>query len=126
LLIEGGKDLPGLMKLEVVPKGSSERTVIPPSELLAVVSEEKISSEKPVFPVGQVRELADFLFAHLENATPRVALEIDGKDIGLNPFVQGFIESTVRGMLGSLKDVEQNPKRIALKLIRREDEDDKL
>jgi hypothetical protein len=49
---------------------------------------------------------------------PEIKLEIDGRDIPLNPFVQTFIENTVLGMVTSLSDVDPEPKRIILSIER--------
>lgn len=38
--------------------------------------------------------------------TDKVQLKVDGKDIELNPFVQGFIARTVKGMVSSLRGAE--------------------
>ena len=38
---------------------------------------------------------------------PEVVLEVNGREIELNRFVASFIESTVRGMLASLKDCDE-------------------
>lgn len=53
--------------------------------------------------------------------TDRVQLEIDGRAIELNPFVQGFIARTVRGMVSSLRGVDK-PESIRLEV--RPDTDD--
>ncbi len=49
---------------------------------------------------------------------PEIKLEIDGKDIPLNPFVRTFIENTVLGMVTSLAGVGAEPKRIVLEIDR--------
>ena len=38
--------------------------------------------------------------------TGKVKLKVDGKEIELNPFVQGFIAQTVKGMVSSLRGVD--------------------
>ena len=49
---------------------------------------------------------------------PEVKLEIDGRDIPLNPFVRTFIENTVLGMVTSLTGIDSEPKKIVLSIER--------
>jgi len=48
----------------------------------------------------------------------KVTLNVDGKTIPLNPFVQKFISSTITGMLSSLRDVSADFKKAVLTLER--------
>ena len=45
-----------------------------------------------------------------------VKLEVNSKQIFLTPFVQKFLSSAILGMVLTLKDVPQNPKKISLTL----------
>lgn len=49
---------------------------------------------------------------------PEIKLEIDGRDIPLNPFVQTFIENTVLGMVTSLTGVGPEPREIIVAIHR--------
>ena len=40
------------------------------------------------------------------HCTDKVELKIDGNEIELNPFVQGFIARTIKGMVSSLRGVD--------------------
>ena len=43
-----------------------------------------------------------------------IKLEVDGKEVLLNPFVKTFIANTVRGMVTSLDGVGSEPKSMTL------------
>jgi hypothetical protein len=45
-----------------------------------------------------------------------VVLVCDGRNVPLNPFVQSFIEETVRGMVRALEGVPKEPQRIDLRI----------
>ncbi len=47
-----------------------------------------------------------------------VVLEVNGETVELNPFVQGFIAQTLKGMLRSLRGVAK-PEAITLKITRK-------
>jgi hypothetical protein len=47
-----------------------------------------------------------------------ITLEVDGREVNLNPFVRTFIERTVVGMVTSLSGVDPEPERISLVIDR--------
>ncbi|RKY07531.1 MAG: hypothetical protein DRP66_06545 [Planctomycetota bacterium] len=47
-----------------------------------------------------------------------VELEVNGETVELNPFVQGFITQTLKGMISSLRGVAK-PEAITLKITRK-------
>ena len=47
-----------------------------------------------------------------------IRLEVDGREVNLNAFVQTFLERTVLGMVTSLSGVGPEPKRIKLVIER--------
>lgn len=53
---------------------------------------------------------------------PRVFLDVDGVSVPLNEFTQNIFENTVLGMVASLKEVNKNPYRITLTLVRVEED----
>ena len=48
-----------------------------------------------------------------------IVLVCDGRNVPLNPFVQSFIEETVRGMVRALEGVSKEPQRIDLRIRRK-------
>lgn len=120
VLIEGGKHARGVRKIEVLRPGVSEIVQTPPEELLAVVTDREAppGTAVPVFAPSQASELCDLILSGGEDIMPEIKLEIDGKDIPLNPFVRTFIENTVLGMVTSLTGVGAEPKRILLEIDR--------
>ena len=47
-----------------------------------------------------------------------ITLEVDGREVAMNPFVRTFIERTVLGMVTSLSGIDPEPKRISLVIDR--------
>jgi molybdopterin-guanine dinucleotide biosynthesis protein B len=121
VLVEGGKRAPGLKKIEVLRSGISDTVETPPEELLAVVSDggAPLGMSVPVFSIKQAVEICDLILSQEEEAMSDVRLEVDGRDVPLNPFVRTFFERTVLGMVGSLSGVDPEPEKIVLAIDRK-------
>jgi molybdopterin-guanine dinucleotide biosynthesis protein B len=61
VLVEGGKQERGIRKIAVRRPGSGEDLSVDPPELAAVISEEDLPGDTPVFHPDQVPEIADFI-----------------------------------------------------------------
>jgi len=120
VLVEGGKDAPGIKKIEVLRSGVSDVVRTPPEELLAVVSDAgaPAGTSVPVFTLSQRVEICDLILSQAEEAMADIKLEVDGREVPLNPFVRTFIENTVLGMVTSLNGVNLEPKKISLEIER--------
>ena len=120
VLVEGGKQARGLRKIEVLRSGLSEIVQTPPEEFLAVVSDHGAppGTTVPVFALSQTVEICDLILSQEEEPMSDIKLEVDGKEILLNPFVRTFIEKTVLGMVTSLSGVDPDPKKIVLAVDR--------
>lgn len=125
ILIEGRHTIKQIPKVELLRKGVAERVATPIEELAAVVSDFDVDVGRPVFHFNQINEIADFLEKQAQKDESRVVLEIDGAVIPLNPFVQSVFENMLLGIVRSLKDTQPNPQKIALRVIRRNREDEK-
>ena len=119
VLIEGGKDVPGLPKIEVRRAGVADVPAIAPRELVAIVSDGPVpGAAVPVLGPDETGVLADLILAQKEGDMTKIRLEIDGREIILNAFVQSFIEKTVIGMVTSLTGVDPEPREIRLEIDR--------
>jgi molybdopterin-guanine dinucleotide biosynthesis protein B len=120
VLVEGGKDIRGLRRIEVLRAGVSEAWVSRPEELLAVVSDlpRTVGVAVPVFAPDDVSPICDLILALEEADMADITLEVDGREVNLNPFVRTFIERTVLGMVTSLSGVDPEPKRVVLVIDR--------
>ncbi len=120
ILVEGGKDAPGTPKIEVLRAGVSMVLASRPGELLAVVSDlprpEGVAA--PVFRPDEADRLADLILSVEEAHMADITLEVDGREVNLNPFVRTFIERTVLGMVTSLSGIDPEPKRVSLVIDR--------
>jgi molybdopterin-guanine dinucleotide biosynthesis protein B len=120
VLIEGGKRARGLRKIEVLRSGISDVVETPPDELLAVVSDRAVpqGTAAPVFGVKQASEICDLILSEEEDPMSEVKLEVDGRDVPLNPFVRTFIENIVLGMVGSLSGIGPEPRKVLVTIDR--------
>lgn len=120
VLIEGGKDVRGTRKIEVLRAGLSEASSTPPDELIAVVTDEPrpAGAAAPVFGPDEISGIADLILSVEEAKMTDITLEVDGREVPMNPFVRTFIEKTVLGMVSSLSGIDPEPKRIALVIDR--------
>jgi molybdopterin-guanine dinucleotide biosynthesis protein B len=126
VLVEGGKTVKGLKKIEVLRKGQSEKVESSPEDLIAVISDFATSAEKPLFHPNQIGQIAKFLESGIQGKTSHVYLDVDGNSIPLNAFVQEIFEDIVAGMVHSLRGVKKNSRNIIISVIRRDGKDEKL
>ena len=122
VLVEGGKEAAGLPRIEVLRAGLSEVLVSRPDELLAVVADFPLPDGLPVpiFKPEETAEICDLILSLEEGNMADIKLEVDGREVNLNPFVRTFIERTVLGMVTSLSGIDPEPKRISLVIDRKE------
>lgn len=113
VLVEGGKGVKGLKVISLVRKEIPERLEIAPQQLLAVVSDDEITSVKPVFRFSEIGKIADLVLSSFVRQ-PGSTLMVDGADIPLKPFVETFIRNTVMGMIGSLRGTNLDPEDVVL------------
>jgi molybdopterin-guanine dinucleotide biosynthesis adapter protein len=120
VLIEGGKDVRGPRKIEVLRAGVSASLVSRPGELLAVVSDAPVPDgvAVPVFRPDEAAKVCDLILGLEEDNMAEIKLEVDGREVNLNPFVRTFIERTVLGMVTSLSGIDPEPKTISLVIDR--------
>jgi len=120
VLVEGGKDVRGLRRIEVLRAGVSGVLVSRPEELLAVVSDAPVPDEVgvPVFMPAETAAVCDMILELEEDDMAEIKLEVDGREVNMNPFVRTFIERTILGMVTSLSGVDPEPKRISLVIDR--------
>lgn len=122
VLIEGGKGALGAPKVEVLRAGVSETLTSRPEELLAVVSDRPLPDgvPVPVFRPEETARLSDLILSVEEASMADITLEVDGREVNLNPFVRTFIERTVLGMVTSLSGIDPDPRKISLVIDRSE------
>lgn len=121
LVVEGGKDVPGIRKIEVLRAGVSEAPVSRPGDLLALVTDgpAPAGAAAPAFGPDDAGPLCDLILSLEEADMADIRLEVDGREVNLNPFVRTVIERTVLGMVTSLSGIDPEPRRIALVIDRR-------
>jgi molybdopterin-guanine dinucleotide biosynthesis protein B len=123
LLVEGGRAIRGLRKIEVLREGERHRLKKLVGELIAVVADRHVKGDRPVFRHSQVKEISEFLESQPEEAEPSVFLNVDGIPIPLNAFVQRVSANIMLSLVKSLRGIKDNPKRITFTVIEGEKED---
>jgi molybdopterin-guanine dinucleotide biosynthesis protein B len=120
VLIEGGKGAAGVPKIEVLRSGVAEAPTCRPEDLLAVVSDRPLpgGGPVPVFRPEETARLSDLILSVEEASMADITLEVDGREVNMNPFVRTVIERTVLGMVTSLSGIDPEPKKISLVIDR--------
>jgi hypothetical protein len=72
----------------------------------------------PVFRPEETARLSDLILSVEEASMADITLEVDGREVPMNPFVRTFIKSTVLGMVTSLSGIDPEPKKISLVIDR--------
>jgi molybdopterin-guanine dinucleotide biosynthesis protein B len=118
VLIEGGKEVRGLRRIEVL-RGEAARPASPAGELAAVVADRPVpGAGAPVYGPDDLAGVADLILAQEEGEMAEIRLEVDGREVNLNAFVQSFIEKTVVGMVTALSGIDPEPREIRLEIVR--------
>jgi molybdopterin-guanine dinucleotide biosynthesis protein B len=118
VLVEGGSRTPGLKKIEVRSKGVPAKPVAPEEDVIAYVSEGRIKTDKPVFRPGEVCRIAGFIDRSAAVVGPKMRLEVDGRDVPLDPPGQEIMENLVLGLTAALPKGKARPRRVVLTLER--------
>jgi molybdopterin-guanine dinucleotide biosynthesis adapter protein len=124
LLIEGGRASKGLRKIEVLREAERPQLRTQIGELIAIVADGQVKSNRPVFRHSQVREISEFLEGQPEEAEPSVSLSVDGIPVPLNAFVQKVSANIMLSLVRSLRGIKDNPKRITFTAIEGGKEDE--
>lgn len=125
ILVEGGRNDSSLKKIEVLRKGISEKVECSPKELMAVISDLKIVTDKPLYHPDQIGEIASFIENYIITKKSRFTLDIDGASIPVNKFVRKIFKNIILGMISSLDRIKENPESITLSLRLKKKKDGK-
>jgi molybdopterin-guanine dinucleotide biosynthesis protein B len=112
-------------KIEIFRKEKHQELLCTPKDnLIAIVSDKAFDVGVPCFGLEDMKGLGDFIERTFlsTRSDGDIALRVNGREIPLKPFARGFLKSTIRGMLTSLKGCD-SPKRIEIRI--EEDEEDK-
>jgi molybdopterin-guanine dinucleotide biosynthesis protein MobB len=120
VLVEGGGRAPGLKKIEVRRPGLPAKRVGPAGDVVALVSETAVASDRPVFRPGQVARIARFIERSAAEVGPRVRLRVDGREVPLAPSRQEVMEEIILGLTATLSGSRTRPRSVVLALKRRD------
>jgi len=119
VLVEGFRGDKGIRKIEVLKKDIAEKIESTPTELFAVIADFDLDTDKPVFHPDQIDQIADQIQASVVKQKSSLALHIDGESIPMNDFVQNILTNVIMGLIGSLDGIKENPKHIAISLLKK-------
>jgi molybdopterin-guanine dinucleotide biosynthesis adapter protein len=107
ILTEGFKH-GSAMKIEVHRKEQGKELIVPPDQLLAVVTDEPLNIKTPQFNPDDIDGLTQFIEKWLSEQTKdEIEMVANGVLIPLNKFVKKFIIETLVGMVSSLKGTDE-------------------
>lgn len=105
LLTEGFKRT-HFPKIEIFREAIEPQPICRPEDnRIAVVTDDAVEVEVPVFGFDQVGPLADFIEARYlkDRKSHNVTVLLDGKKLPMNDFVRDFLVGGIHGMLSSLR-----------------------
>ncbi|MHC4777712.1 MAG: molybdopterin-guanine dinucleotide biosynthesis protein B [Planctomycetota bacterium] len=120
VIAEGYKRGP-FPKIEVARRQRGESLIAGPEDgLVAVVADFDPGMDVPCFSLDDIEGVVGFLeekiMAKWQAPGWTAEVTVDGKKISLNEFVNDFVLGTVMGMIGSLKDVPEEPGEVVVKV----------
>jgi len=110
-------------KIEVFRSAVEVKPICSPEDnLLAIVTDDLVQSEVPLFRFDEVTGVADLIEDRFlkDRKRPRIIVYVDGKQMPMNDFVKDFVIGGTVGMLSSLRGWKA-PRKIDIQ-IRLEDE----
>ena len=109
LIISEGYKKGAQPKIEVFRKEKHKELLCTKRDnFAAIVSNQSFDIDVPAFDLEDMKSLADFIVKRFLSSETNgsVSLKVDGKEIPLNRFVRGFLSTTIKGMVASLKGCE--------------------
>jgi molybdopterin-guanine dinucleotide biosynthesis protein B len=104
VLIEGFKEAKNIHKIEVLRSSVSKKLKCPVPELMAVVSDFDTGLDLPQFPHEDVSGIVEFMEGQMDKDTGnRVELKVNGKNVGINRFVQKLLRNVNLAVIETLK-----------------------
>jgi molybdopterin-guanine dinucleotide biosynthesis protein MobB len=118
VLVEGFKGDKTIKKIEVLKKGISEKIESLPEELIAVVSDFDIDTDKPVFKPDQISQIAEMIQSSVIKQKSSITLHIDDHSVPMNDFVQKIFTNAIWGIVRSLDGIPDHPERITVSFFK--------
>lgn len=119
VLGEGFSEEKEVAKIVILRKGVSEHIQSPQSDVLAVVSDFEIKTDKPVFKPNDVSGIVDLLETlsvqedRMENS---ITLLVNKKPVPLNPFTQKVLKNVILGIVDPLHKEDEKMEQIEVKV----------
>ncbi len=114
LVIAEGYKRTHFPKIEVYRSEVASKLLCGPEEnLIAVVTDDPVTTDVPCFSFESVCDVADFIETRYlkDRNRPRVLVQLDGKKLPMKDFVQDFVAGGILGMLAQLRGWKK-PRRV--------------
>jgi len=105
-------------KIEVFRSAIESKPICGPEDnLLAIVTDDEVSSEVVSFGFADVNKVADFIEERFLEGRKKhqILVQLDGKRLPMNDFVRDIVVAGIRGMLSSLRGWK-DPKKIDIQI----------
>ncbi|GAH58859.1 unnamed protein product, partial [marine sediment metagenome] len=125
VLVEGFSEEQSIKRIEVIRKEISQQIISSPDRLIAVISDKNIRTRKPIFELGEVPEIVDFLEKVMDEKKKEykgaVKVTINGEKVFLNKFLQDIMKGLTLAMVSPLRRKNREDiKEIAIKVTQAE------
>ena len=121
---EGFSEEKEVAKIVVLRKGISDYVQSPQDNILALVTNFEIKTDKPVFNADDISGIVGFieqLLAQEGGAESSVTLAINEKPVPLNAFVQSVFKNVIMGIVGTLRTDDEELKQIDIEVKLKDD-----
>jgi len=125
VLVEGFSEERGLRRIEILRKGVSEKLTSSPEGLIAVVSDMNIGISKPIFKLGEISKMVDFLEKIMDEEKKKhkglVEVIVNGEKVFLNSFLQDMVKGLTLSIVSPLRRKDKKDiKEIVIKVTKAE------
>jgi molybdopterin-guanine dinucleotide biosynthesis protein B len=116
ILLEGFSKEKEIKKINVLRKGIGEEITISGKELIGVIADFPVKTEKPFFLFDDTEGIYNFICQEIKKERKETFLEINGRPVYTNRFVEGILKNILMGGLSSLKLENKDIRDIKIRL----------
>ena len=120
VLVEGFSSLQKVRKIELLRKEISDKMDPSLRNVVAVISDVAVKTDKPVFKPNEIINMVDFMEKEMEkdNKEKNVEVLVNGKKVPLNFFLQQVVKNLAIGVVEPLKrkNKEEKIREVSIKV----------
>lgn len=106
LILTEGYKRSNYPKIEIFRSAIESKPICGPEDhLIAIVTDDETSLEAPSYRFDEVSKVADLIEERFlrDRKRPKIQVNVNGKKLPMNEFVQDFLIGGIRGMLSTLR-----------------------